>query len=96
MTTTCPRHNIVGGYAIVRGFKKLSGDLTRVLHVLEKSLFNFALNVFFMKELKGAILSQNHGRSQGGGPGGPGPLNRNATNDKNLTKKPCFFIFCFF
>ena len=35
--------------------------------------------MFFMKELKGAILSQNHGRSQGsgsgGGPGGPGPLN---------------------
>ena len=26
-----------------------------------------------MKELKGAILSQNHRRSQGGGPGGPGP-----------------------
>ena len=25
-----------------------------------------------MKELKGAILSQNHRRSQGGGPGGPG------------------------
>ena len=35
-----------------------------------------------MKELKGAILSQNHRRSQGGGPGGPGSLNRNATNDK--------------
>ena len=29
---------------------------------------------FFMKELKGAILSQNHWRTQGGGPGGPGPL----------------------
>ena len=41
-----------------------------------------------MKELKGAILSQNHRRSQGGGPEGPGPLNRNATNDTNLTKKP--------
>ena len=24
-----------------------------------------------MKELKGAFLSQNHWRSQGGGPGGP-------------------------
>ena len=46
-----------------------------------------------MKELKDAILPQNQRRSQGGGPGGPGPLNRNATNDKNLTKKPCFFIF---
>ena len=28
---------------------------------------------FFMKELKGAILSQNHRPGQGGGPGGPGP-----------------------
>ena len=46
-----------------------------------------------MKELRGAILSQNHWRSKGGG---PGPLNRNATNDKNFTKKPCFFIFSFF
>ena len=26
-----------------------------------------------MKELKGAILSQNHRRSQGGGTGGPEP-----------------------
>ena len=49
-----------------------------------------------MKELKGAILSQNHRRSHGGSPGGPGPLNQNATNGKNLTKKPCFFIFSFF
>ena len=40
-----------------------------------------------MKELKGAILSHNHRRSQGGGTRGPGPLNRNATNDTNLTKK---------
>ena len=39
-----------------------------------------------MKELKGAILFQNHRRSQVGGPRGPGLLNWNATNDKNLTK----------
>ena len=77
-------------------FQKLSSDLTRVLHVLEKSYFTFALNVFFMKEVKGAILSQNHRRSQGGGPWGPSPLNRNATNVKSLTKKPGFFIFSFF
>ena len=32
-----------------------------------------------MKELKGAILSPNHKRSQ---EGGPGLLNRNATNAK--------------
>ena len=49
-----------------------------------------------MKNFKGAILSQNHRRSQGGGLGGPGPLSWNATNDKNLTKKPSFFIFSFF
>ena len=48
-----------------------------------------------MKEVKGAILSQNHRRSQEGGPGGPGPLNRNATNDKTLTKKALFLHFQF-
>ena len=48
-----------------------------------------------MKELKGAILSQNHRRSHGGGPGGPGPLNRNAANDKNLIKKALFLLFQF-
>ena len=52
--------------------------------------------LFFMKELKGAILSQNHWRSQVGGPESPGPVNRNATIDKNLTKKFFFFIFGFF
>ena len=32
----------------------------------------------------------------GGGPEGPGPPNRNATNDKNVTKKSCLLIFsCF-
>ena len=51
---------------------------------------------FSMKELKGAILCQNHRRSHEGGAGSQGPLNRNATNDTNLTKKPCFFIFSFF
>ena len=36
--------------------------------------------VFFMKELtRGAILSQNHWRTQGGDQGDPGPLNQNAT-----------------
>ena len=71
--------------------------MTRVLHVLEKKLFQFCCKCFlFMKELKSAILSKNHRRSQRGGPRGPGSLNRNATNDKNLTKKSCFFIFSFF
>ena len=50
---------------------------------------------FFMKELKGAILSQNYRQSKGGGPGGPGPLNRNATNDTMLTKKVLFLHFQF-
>ena len=48
-----------------------------------------------MKELKGANLSQHHRRSQGGGLRGPGPLNRNATNDTNLTKKILFLHFHF-
>ena len=51
---------------------------------------------FLKKEIKSAILSQNGRRSQGAGLGGPGPLNQNATNDKNLTKKPCFLIFSVF
>ena len=51
---------------------------------------------FLKKELKDAILFQNHRRSQGDGPGGLGPLNQNATNNKNLTKKPCFFSFSSF
>ena len=50
---------------------------------------------FFMKELKGVILSQNHMRSQGGGSGGPGPFNRNATYNKSFTKKALFFHFQF-
>ena len=49
-----------------------------------------------MKELKGAILSQNPRRSQEGGIEGTGPLNLNATNDKILTKKPCFFMISLF
>ena len=50
-----------------------------------------------MKELKVAILSQNHRQSQGGGQGGPGPLNQNATNDTNLTTKfsVSFSIFAY-
>ena len=48
-----------------------------------------------MNERKGAILSQNHRQSQGNGPGGPGPLNRNATNDTNLTKKVLSLHFQF-
>ena len=50
---------------------------------------------FFVKELNGAILSQNHRRSQKGGPGGLGPLSRNATYNKNLTKKGLFLHFQF-
>ena len=48
-----------------------------------------------MKELNGAILSQNYRRSQGDGPGGPVSFNQNATNDKNLTKKALFRCFQF-
>ena len=49
-----------------------------------------------MKELRGAILSQNHWRSQGVAEETRAPPNQNATNGKNLSKKPCFFIFRFF
>ena len=48
-----------------------------------------------MKEIKGAIVSQNHRQSQGGGTGGLGPLNQNATNDTYLTKKVLFLHFQF-
>ena len=51
---------------------------------------------FFMKELYGRDLISKLLAKPGGGPEGPGPLNCNATNDKNLTKKPWFFIFSFF
>ena len=37
-----------------------------------------------MKELRGAMLSQNYRHSQIGGPGVLGSLNRNATNDKKV------------
>ena len=41
---------------------------------LFRNYFSFALNVFlFMKELKGAILSQNHRRSQGVAQGARAP-----------------------
>ena len=36
------------------------------------------------------------GVARGGEAGDPGPPNQNATNDKNVTKKFCFFIFSFF
>ena len=48
---------------------------------------------FFMKELKGTILSQNYKRSQGCGPGGQGPLNLNATKSKKIVKKALFRHF---
>ena len=48
-----------------------------------------------MKELTGAILSQNHRSSHGGRLGGLGPLNRNATNDTKFDKKALFLRFQF-
>ena len=47
-----------------------------------------------MKELRSAILSQDH--SQGGGTGGPGPSIEMPPMTKIQQKKPCFFIFSFF
>ena len=94
MTTACPRHSNVMQFLDVS--KNCQITWLKSSTFWKKSYFNFDLNVLFMKELRGAILSYIHWRSQGGGPGGLGPLNQNATNDKNLSKKPCFFIFSFF
>ena len=45
----------------------MSSDLTRVLHVLEKKFFfEFCFKCVFKKELKGAMLFQNHRCSPGG------------------------------
>ena len=93
MTTTCPRQNNVKQFLEVSKICQVTWLESSTFK--KKSLFNFALNVFFMKELKGAILSQNHRRSQGSGPGGPEPLNWNATNDKNLPKNTLFLHFQF-
>ena len=93
MTTACPRRNNVMQFLEVSENCRVTRLESSTF--LKKSYFNFALNVLFLKELKSAILSQNLRRFQGGGPWGSGPLNRNATNDKNLTKKPCFFVFSF-
>ena len=87
MSTTCPRHNNV------MQFLEVSKNCQVIW--LESSSFwkkkiKFALTAFFMKVLKGVILSQSHRRSQRGGPEGPDPLKWNATNDTNLTKSLVF------
>ena len=95
MTTKCTRHNNVMQFFDVSKNCQVTG--LEFSTFWKKRYSNFTLNVFFfIKELKGPILSQNHRRSQGGGPGDPGFLNQNATNDKSLTKMPCFFILRFF
>ena len=63
MTTTCPRHNNVMQFLYVS--KNCQVTWLKSSTFWKKSYFNFDLNVFFMKELKGAILAQNHRRSQG-------------------------------
>ena len=67
MTTTCPRHNNVMQLLYVS--KNCQVTWLKSFTFWKKSYFKFALNFFFMKKLKGAILSQNHRRSQGAGPG---------------------------
>ena len=47
-----------------------------------------------MQELKGAILSQNHWRSQGDDPGGPGPSIKMPPMTK-FDKKALFLHFQF-
>ena len=52
-----------------------------------------------MKELNARsylkIIGVARGVAQEGGPGGSGPLNWNATNDTNMTKKTLFLHFQF-
>ena len=67
MTTTCPRQNNVMQFLYVS--KNCQVTSLKSSTFWKKSCFKFALNVFFMKKFEGAILSQNHRRSQGGGPG---------------------------
>ena len=43
---------------------------------------------FFKKELRARSYFKIIGVARGGGRGGSGLLNQNATNDENLTKKP--------
>ena len=73
MTTTCLRHNNVMQFLEVSKscqVKWLESSTFR-----KKSYFNFALNVFFMKELKGAILSKIIGVARGVAQGAWAPLN---------------------
>ena len=52
--------------------------------------------LFFMKEIKGAIVSQNHRRSQGGGwPKGPRPPQPKCQQRQKFGKKALFFYFQF-
>ena len=75
----------------------MSSDLTRVLHVLEKSDFNLNVFFFFMKELiRGAILSQNHWRIQGVAEGTHAPLIKMPPMKTIRQKSVGFFIFSFF
>ena len=100
MATTCPRHNNVMQFLEVS--KNCQVTWFKSSTFRKKSFFKFCFKRVFKQELKGAILSQNNqrgvarGGSQRGGPGGPGPLNRNAINDKSLTKKALFPHFHLF
>ena len=49
--------------------------------------------LFFMKELTSAILSQNHRRSQEGGPCGPGPPQLKCYQRQKFDKKSLVFSF---
>ena len=68
--------------------------MTQVLHVLEKKLFSVCFKCFFMRKLKGAILSENHRRSQEGGSGVKksyfNPIFTNIFN-KHFSKTNIFF-----
>ena len=60
----------------------------------KRSYFNFALNVFFIKELKGAILSLNHWRRQGVAQGAQDPQSKCHQRQK-FDEKALFLHFQF-
>ena len=72
MTTMCPSHNNVMQFLEVS--KNCQVTWLESSTFWKVSYFSFALNVFFMKELNGVILSQNYRRSQGVAQGARPPI----------------------
>ena len=71
MTTSCPRHNNVMQFLYVS--KNCQVTWLESSTFWKKGYFNFALNVFFMKELKGAIFLNIIGETRGVAQGARAP-----------------------